>query len=267
MPPRRSSLQRFLFVAFALAATICGCSAPAPPSGAPVDTERLAALSGDWIDGYGAYSLRLGPDGAANLSYWSGSMGASWYRRGRIRQEGARLIFDPEEVFYDWEWKSRPGLEDFIFTEVRVGARSILVPEYAWPMLVNRLKNGRRWQYCAEEWLSRLGEHVLSTDESPVLPEPWNSRVVAPRLRGRVVEVQPDGNAIVDLGWKQGIWEGLDLFVAGKDPARPCPVTVVTVGRKTAVVANRMGGWSFTVGMSVDSNPPLEEEENPFGDR
>lgn len=267
MHPRRSSLGLVELLGIALAATICGCSAPPPPAADPVDQENLVALSGDWTDGYGAYSLRLGPDGAASLSYWSGSMGASWIHRGRIRQEGCRLSFDREEVFQDWAWKSRPVRGDFLFTEVRVGARSILVPEHAWPSLVNRLKNGRGWQYWPEEWLSRPGERELSTDESLALPEPWKSRAGAPRLQGRIVEVQPDGNAIVDLGWKHGLWEGLDLFVAGRDAARPFMVTVLTVGKKSAVVTNRMDGGKLTVGMPVDSSPPLEEEENSFGDR
>ncbi len=75
----------------------------------------------------------------------------------------------------------------------------------------------------------------------PEMPEGWKSKILPEPIEGSIVEVLEDGNAKVNLGWKDGVWNGMELAVLDSDGNHYHIFEVLNVSKAESVLVGEKG--------------------------
>lgn len=211
--------------------------APGPstikPRPAPL-TEAEKGLVGtwSWSTGMAGSSLVLAPDGTFKTSW--GACESSGEAQGTWNFEDRRLFLRHQSSYSkDHGERGSPYWEADARTDeywvVPWGQRNFLVESSDMDQFVQDVNTNCERGQGAHARYSREGRGARPATGKPDLPKPWSDRLLPAEIRGKVLEVLASGRIRADLGRRDGVKEGMLLFVGGGTKAYPVNLRVLSV--------------------------------------
>jgi hypothetical protein len=205
-----------------------------PPKPAPT----LKALAGSYYHGDGLgvnCQLTVKADGTFTF-VWRGCLGVYDENDGTAKLIDGHLKLAPTKP------NKRDGFRgmetDFIpVSWGKLKPRMYLVPAGEAKEFCNSVNQGRepRGRPHGSHYL-RDDDWKTKVDGTPSVPKEWLQWLLAKPIEGKVVEVKPGKVATVDVGSKDGIWAGMELYVEGANFGF---VVVKTVEADSCVIGNK----------------------------
>jgi hypothetical protein len=104
-------------------------------------------------------------------------------------------------------------------------------------------------------FLLRDEDRAKPTAGVPDMPEGWASKILKEPIEGSIVELLEEGKAKVNLGWRDGVWNGMELAVLDVDGKHYHVYEVLNVSKADCVLVGEKGR-DFLVGAKVSSRLP-----------
>jgi hypothetical protein len=231
-------------------AALCGQNA----SYAQGSSENLGTLAGEYFFGDGRgmnKSLVLSPDGRALLT-WSAD------DRGRSEDNGRAEVTGQQLVIYGSSSQSNRGIRsaDCRFNVVRWGKRVYLIPSDRMLSFCNAINLGlepradMHGQFFLRVTRGQGRRAPVPAEGAPGLPAAWEHFLLKEPLHGVVTGVVPEGVVTINLGSKDGIRVGMELWVE-EAAATFATITVAEVSEAKCTARS-----NYTV--KGDSGPPYD---------
>jgi hypothetical protein len=198
-------------------------------------TQALGGIAGLHADGNGFESeaLEIAADGRFWYTYSCCTGDSREYGYACLKE--GRLLLAPVKHGE----KADPALQ-IKYLPIRWGERVYLLPDdESIKRFCNAINHG--WEPVqpgsrhVRFWLRR-GDEKKPAPGLPELPERWQRYLLTKPIKGKIVEVLGTRTARLDLGSKDGVWQGMELGTFGTDGEEPCEVAVVSAGDRTCVI-------------------------------
>lgn len=241
-----SMLCRLRRLVPALLAAVAGCAAPQAQA-PPPPFEALESLLGRYRAS--DLTLDLNADGTFRWYNHSGSLGERWDHRGHFTIKGTTLLLHEEEgrpLLGEWQALRFP--RDSWYEFVKTADRVWLMDEWSWATVVNAGNVGPIAPLSGVPGFIRGDEPPpWQREEWPLPPPRWAARVLETPIEGRILEVDRFGRGRVDLGWRDGVFEGMVLLASN---SRGTSMFSVEAVRRSSCW---ISGFELVPGMKVSS--------------
>jgi hypothetical protein len=232
---------------FGAALAMSLCAIPPAISRPNVDTHEktLAGLAGEYFfsDGFESETLRISNRRRFTLAYTNCTGGY------RIRGD-ATLVEGHVVLGTGFAYRFLPARRLIDLIPIRWGDRLYLVPKDAGESFCTHVNLRGSSGYPGGTFYIRSGDEKKQVDGLPSVPEEWETMLLATPLVGRIVEVMKPGRARVNLGYKNGIWNGMVLWATCEGSPW---VETVDVHATSCVIESNHPATIFKVGDLVSS--------------
>lgn len=177
--------------------------------------------------GYNNY-LKLSQEGTFAYK-WEGCLGTYDENTGGYRLEEGILVLSPERRSIRKSFKGTPTR----FLPVAWGRRLYLIPEKESLDFVNEINQGGEPRDGVHgRFYLREGDEKIPVSGFPVLPAQWQDYLLQKPAEGSVTKVQ-GRKAVINIGKKHGLKEGMLLTARGPKDTRFTQLKVVSVEDET----------------------------------
>ncbi len=237
-------------------------------------TEAEKGLTGtwSWSTGRAGSSLVLAPDGTFKVS--RGACLGSSEAQGTWNLEDKRLLLRCQSSYSRdhgeggapyWEADARTDQ----YWVVPWGQRVFLVEPSDMDEFVEDVNTNCERGQGGRARYSREGRGAPPVTGQPDLPAPWKERLLPGEIRGKVIEVVETGKFRVNIGSRDGVKDGMLLFVGGGTKAYPVNLRVISTldSESTLEIKSNDQKLEVKVGSAVSSHAYDFDAEGNMVDR
>ena len=225
----------------------------------PLPAPTLADVTGDYYYGDGlGVNRSLTIDKAGTFTYrWDGCLGEYDRAAGTASIQDGHLILKPDQPGD----RKRLRAIDTDFAPVRWGERTYLIPYSNGKAFCSAINGGvsEPRDGAHGSFYLRKGDWEKKVDGLPTVPKTWQPWLLAKPVRGAVTAVLPGGKAIVNMGSRDGVCVGLEMWNTNDFSA--VEVIAVAEGSCTVRAPDHQGAeGGFKVGHNIQSRCELPPE-------
>ncbi len=237
-------------------------------------TEAEKGLTGtwSWSSGMAGSSLVLTPEGTFKVS-WGACLGSSG-AQGTWDLEDKHLFLRRQSSYSGDPGEQRsPYWEADVRTDeywvVPWGKRTFFVASSDLDQFVDDVNTNCDRGQGGRARYSREGRGAPPIAGKPDLPSPWKDRLLPGEIRGKVIEVITTGKFRVNIGSRDGVKDGMLLFVGGGTKAYPVNLRVISTldSESTLEIKSNDQKLEVNVGSAVSSHAYEFDAEGKMVDR
>lgn len=189
-------------------------------------------LTGQYYQGDGlGFNKTLNLSANGTFSYdWTGCLGTYDENQGPFRLEEGVLILSPQKKNIRKSFKVEPAR----FLPVAWGPRLYLIPEKEILDFVNEINQGGEPRNGVHgRFYLRSGDEQKPVEGFPLLPAAQQEKLLDNPVTGTVIKVEKKKIAVLNIGKKHGLKEGMLLTARNPNDTRFTQLKVISVEDET----------------------------------